>query len=114
MKGCGVDTVRVDVDWLGDYAAGLDRRADEAHQVLGSLREHQLEDDAFGEVGQSMGTPQSYQRAAESLLTQLARAEEVLTAAATALRQVSEHYQGTDLDGALTMEKKAGDTDATS
>lgn len=108
-----MDTVRVDVDWLGDYAALLDGRADEVGGVLGTLRQNQLEDEAFGEVGQSMGTPQSYQRAAESLLTQLVRAEEVLTAAAAALRQVSEHYQGTDLDGAKTIEKKAGDTDAT-
>ena len=107
-----MDTVRVNVDWLADYAAALDKHADEASGVLGSLKEHPLDDEAFGEVGQSMGTPGSYQRAADSLFTQLTRAEEVLTAAATALREVSEHYRGTDEDGAKTLEKKAGDTDA--
>ncbi len=104
-----MDTVRVNVDWLADYAAALDKHSDEAHAVLGALREQPLDDEAFGDVGQSMGTPQSYQRAADSLMAQLTRAEEVLTAAATALREVSEHYQGTDLDGAKILEKKAGD-----
>jgi hypothetical protein len=107
-----VDTVRVDVDQLAEYASGLDSRADEARDVLNALRDNQLDDEAFGEVGRSMGTPESYRRAAESLFTQLARAEEVLTAASTALRQVSDHYQGTDQDGAVTIEKKAGASDA--
>ncbi|HEY0637648.1 MAG TPA: hypothetical protein VGD67_08375 [Pseudonocardiaceae bacterium] len=108
-----MDQVRVNVDWLEDYAALLDRHADEAGTTLTSLRSHGLSDEAFGDVGQEMGTPRSYQRAAESLYTQLGRAEEVLSAAAAALREVSEHYQGTDLDGALGLTKKAGDTDAT-
>lgn len=107
-----MDTVRVDTDWLGDYATALDRRADEARTVLNTLRGQQLTEETFGEVGRSMGTPQGYQRAADALLAQLARADEVLTSAATALRQVCEHYRGTDLDSARIIEKKAGDSDA--
>jgi len=101
-----VDTIRVDLDWLRDYAAVLDRRADEARSVLGELRGHQLGEDAFGDVGRSLGTPQAYRRAAGSLLAQLDRAEEVLNAAAVALRQAAEHYQGTDADGARTLENR--------
>ncbi|MGH3992928.1 MAG: type VII secretion target [Pseudonocardiaceae bacterium] len=107
-----MDAIRVDLDWLRDYAAALDGRADEARNVLSGLKEDQLTDDAFGEVGQSLRTPQAYQRAAESLFAQLDRADEALTAAATALRQAAEHYQGTDFDGARTLEKKSGDDGA--
>jgi uncharacterized protein YukE len=102
----GTDAIRVDLDWLRDYAAVLDRRADEARGVLGDLKEHPLDEDAFGEVGRSLHTPQAYQRAAGSLLAQLDRAGEVLAAAATALRQAAEHYQGTDDDGARVMETR--------
>lgn len=101
-----MDTIKVDLDWLRDYATVLDRRADEARGVLGSLREHRVDDDLFGEVGRSLGTPRAYQAAADSLFAQLDRAEEVLTAAATALRQAAEHYEGTDVDGALTLENR--------
>jgi uncharacterized protein YukE len=101
-----VDTIKVDLDWLRNYAAVLDRQADSARAVLTELREQQLDDDAFGEVGRSLRTPQAYRRATGSLFAQLGRAEEVLSAAATALRQAAEHYQGTDLDGARTLESR--------
>lgn len=107
-----MDAVRVDLDQLTDYATALDRRADEAQAILDGLRGHQLDDEAFGEVGQSLGTPQAYQRAADALFAQLGRAEQVLAAAATALRQAADHYEGTDVDGAKTLEKKSEDTDA--
>ena len=101
-----MDTIKVDLDWLRDYAAVLDRRADSARAVLRGLRDHQLDDDAFGEIGRSLHTPQAYRRAAGSLFAQLDRAEEVLSAAATALRQAAEHYQGTDVDGARTLDSR--------
>ena len=99
-----MDTIRVDLDWLRGYATVLDRRADEAYDILNGLRERPLDDDAFGEVGRSLRTPQAYRRAAGSLLAQLDRAEEVLASAATALRQAAEHYEGTDSDGARDLE----------
>ena len=105
-RGVGTDAIRVDLDWLRDYAAVLDRRADEARGVLGELTAHPLQEEVFGEVGQSLRTPQAYRRAAGALLAQLERAGEVLAGAATALRQAAEHYQGTDDDGARVMESR--------
>ena len=114
-----METIRADLDWLRDYAAVLERHGDRVGGVKSSLTAHELADDAFGEVGQSLQTPQAYRRAAESLLGQLDRAEEVLTASATALRQAAEHYQSTDADGAQVMVtqvmvNRAGGSDAAS
>jgi uncharacterized protein YukE len=108
VKGLRVnaDTIRVDLDWLRAYAAMLDRRADEARAVLGAVTEHPLDDDAFGEMGQSLRTPQAYRRATGSLVTQLNRAGEVLAAAAAALRQAAQHYEGADTAGALAMDSR--------
>lgn len=104
-----MDTVKVDTDWLRGYAGLLERRADDATATLSTLREQQLQPEAFGDAGRELGTPQAYQRAADSLFAQLTRAEEVFTAAATALRQAADHYAGTDTDGARTLERGSGD-----
>jgi len=101
-----VETIRVDLDWLRWYAALLDRHAAEASAVRTGLREGQLDDDVFGEIGRTLRTPQAYRQAAGSLLVQVDRAEEVLTAAASALRQAAEQYEGTDIDGARNLEHR--------
>jgi hypothetical protein len=106
-KGPGVDTIRADLDWLRDYAGVLDRGAGAASTVLDSLRAHPLTEDAFGEVGRSLRTFESYQRAADSLLGQLGKAHEVLTAAAGELRKVVEHYTGTEDDATRELENHA-------
>jgi uncharacterized protein YukE len=105
-KGAAVDAVRVDVDWLRGYAKELDKRTDEAQAVLRGLTRRQLEPEAFGELGRSLGTPQAYQRAADKLHDQLEQAERVLAAAAKALREAADHYAGQDTDAADTLNKK--------
>lgn len=102
-----MDSVRVDVDRLQDYADGLDRRADEAQAALRSLTGRRLDPQAFGELGASLGTPAAYQRAADRLEGQLRQAERVLGAAAAALRETAEHYRGEDTDAARTLERRA-------
>lgn len=101
-----MDAVKVDVDWLRGYAVELDKRADEAHTVLRSLSGSPLEPEAFGELGRSLGTPQAYQRAADTLQDQLEQAEKVLGSAAKALREAADHYAGGDEDAADTLNKK--------
>jgi uncharacterized protein YukE len=105
-----VDAVKVDIDWLRGYATELDKRADEAEALLRSLSSRPLDPDVFGELGRSLGTPQAYQRAADSLQDQLEQAEKVLATAARALRDAADHYAGGDEDAADTLNKK-GTTD---
>jgi hypothetical protein len=104
-----VKAVRVDIDWLRTYAEQLDRRGDEAQAAHRSLTGHQLEPEAFGELGRALGTPAAYQRAADRLHEQLEQAGRVLTAAAGALREAAEHYAGGDSDAARTLDRKAQD-----
>lgn len=101
-----MDTIKADLDWLTEYAGELDQRAEEARSVLTELKGHPLSDEAFGEVGQSLHTPQAYRRAADSLLAQLDRAGTVLSDAATELRKAVRFYQGTDADGAQALTRK--------
>lgn len=104
-----MDTVKADIDWLTGYATTLDRRSDEAARILTLLRDNQLDPDAFGDVGKELGTHAAYESAARSLTTQMERAEQVLDAAAKAVRDAAEHYAGTDDEAKRTLERKAGD-----
>lgn len=112
-KGYRVQTIRVDLDGVRSYAALLDRHADEARTARAALGERRLDDETFGEIGQSLRTPQAYLRAAGSLLAQLDRAVEAVAAAAESLRQTAERYQGTDDDGAIDLRRRVGGSDAT-
>lgn len=105
-----MDSVRVEVDRLLEFAAGLDERADEAHAALRTVTQHRLEPEAFGDLGRSLGTPQAYQRAADRLEQQLQQANRVIEAAAAALRDAAGHYRGEDTDAARTLEQR-GATD---
>lgn len=97
---------KVDTGWLREYAGELTKRSDEVEAVHGALTEHQLEPEAFGELGASLGSPAAYQRAADTLLKQLEQADKVLTAAAESVGQVAGHYTDDDQSSAVAIEKR--------
>ncbi|SDD47644.1 type VII secretion target [Actinokineospora iranica] len=97
--------IRVDPAWVSGYAKKVAEAADELAKGAEVLNTAPLSTEAFGALGRTVRTAESYGRAAEVLRAQLTRGVEALESAAVALGQVAEKYRGSDEEGASTIKR---------
>ena len=91
--------MKVDPDRVDGYA----KTVEQAVEDLGGVAEEigtPLGAEAFGDVGRTVGTTESYSRASSVLREQLGRAVESLSSVADNLHKVVEHHRGADEDSA--------------
>ncbi|MFB9430984.1 hypothetical protein [Streptoalloteichus tenebrarius] len=100
-----VDGVRVETDWLREYAKRVDQGAQALRRARDTVDAHPLPPEAFGELGRTVRVADAYGRAAALLRQQLDRACEVLGAAGVGLVKVAEHYEGHDSNSASTLRR---------
>ncbi|SHE42719.1 hypothetical protein [Streptoalloteichus hindustanus] len=100
-----MDGIRVETDWLRDYARRVDQGAQAVRRARDTVNAHPLPPEAFGELGRTVRVTDAYGRAAALLRQQLDRACEVLGAAGVGLVKVADHYEGHDSDNASTLKR---------
>ncbi len=94
--GRGSGKVEVDARWLELYARRVGEAADELGKARDELRSGPTLTTAFGDLGRSLRSAESYRRAAEVLNQQLDRACGTLGSAAEGLAAVADSYGGQD------------------
>jgi uncharacterized protein YukE len=92
-------------DWIDGYAKTVERAAAELATVSGTVKEGTLSAEAFGDLGRTSRTAESYATAAGALRQQLTRAAEALTDAAANLHKVADHYGHHDEDSAAEFRR---------
>lgn len=92
--------IEVDPAWVDGYATKVRSSADDLRTAAESLNGAALGADAFGELGRTARTADSYLRAATALRGQLGQAVESLTSAAEGLNSVARRYSTDDEDNA--------------
>jgi hypothetical protein len=95
--------VKVDPEWMSSYAGTVEKAGAEVSEARKVLDEAPLRPESFGELGRTLHLADAYAKAAGQLQQQLARAGEVLTAAASGLRAAAAHYGGHDADAAAQI-----------
>jgi hypothetical protein len=91
-----VTGIKLDPAWLNDYAKLTADSAGALAEGVKTMNVAPLTDESFGRLGQQLGTPQAYGKAAQLLRGQLARAVEALTATSEGLEKVTEIYVDAD------------------
>ena len=97
--------IAVNPEWLESYADRIDGTTDDLRRVRDAMKVSPLRPQSFGEIGRTLGTAQGYARAAELLNAQLARACDVLDAAAKGLHEVAKHYGHHDEESVHQIKK---------
>jgi uncharacterized protein YukE len=88
--------IKVDPNWIADYAKTAEQAADDLASALRGLQGVPLTSAAFGEVGRVVGSAQAYNGAATTLQGQVSRAADALRAAAGNLRSVATEHSSAD------------------
>lgn len=101
--------IKVDPDWVGDYAKKVADAATELSEGATVLNTAPLGPEAFGSLGRTVRTADAYLRAAEALRGQLTRGVDALTTASENLAEVAEKYRASDDDGAVTLRRSGGE-----
>ncbi|GGP58241.1 hypothetical protein [Saccharothrix coeruleofusca] len=105
MNQVGAGRIEVDPRWLELYARRVEESAEELSSARAELRRASVRPQSFGELGRALRSAEAYGRAAELLHQQLDRACQVLSAAASGLRDVAEHYGAQDEDAVALIER---------
>ena len=95
--------IKVDPNWIADYAKTAEQAGDELATALHALRGVALTSAAFGEVGRLVGSAHAYNGAAAVLQEQVSRAADALRAAATNLRGIATEHSSADEDQASSI-----------
>lgn len=97
--------ISVNPEWLEKYADRIDGTTDDLRRVRDAMKVSPLRPQSFGEIGRTLGNAQGYARAAELLNSQLARACDVLDAAAKGLHAVAKHHGFSEDEAAHGLKK---------
>lgn len=97
--------IKVDPGWLTGYAKMASQGADQLAAAARTLKRTPLEASSFGEIGRTVGAGQAYSSAAATLLGQLTRAGEALSAAAGSLRSIVDEHTSKDSEHAERLKR---------
>ena len=95
--------IRVDPNWIADYATTAEQAGDDLAAALRTLRGTPLTSVAFGDLGRQVGSANAYNGAAATLQQQVGRAADALHAAAANLRTVATEHSSADEDQASSI-----------
>lgn len=95
--------IKVDPNWIADYAKTTEQAGDELAAALHALQGTPLTSAAFGEVGRMVGAAAAYNGAAVALQQQVSRAADALHAAATNLRGIAAEHSAVDESHAAVL-----------
>lgn len=98
--------IKLDAAWVGGYAKLTADSAEALAQGVETMATAPLGDESFGELGRATGATEAYDKAAQLLRGQLARAVEALSSASDGLAKVTAAYQATDEDSRRAIERE--------
>ncbi|TDV37621.1 hypothetical protein [Actinophytocola oryzae] len=98
--------IKLDPTWLGGYAKLSADSAAALAEGVRTMNVDPLTEESFGSLGDQLGTPDAYGKAARLLRGQLARAVEALTATADGLTKVTEVYVDADETSVRTINRE--------
>ena len=98
--------IKFDVAWVGGYAQLAGNSADALAEGVKTMAVEPLDQESFGQLGQTVNTTEAYGKAAQLLRDQLNRAVEALASASDGLEKVTAGYADTDDEGVQAIRRE--------
>jgi hypothetical protein len=105
-KGGLVTGIKFDAAWVGGYAKLAEGSAEALAEGVKTMAVEPLDEESFGQLGKTVKTTQAYEKAAQLLRDQLARAVDALSSASDGLEKVTAGYTDTDDEGGVTIRRE--------
>lgn len=98
--------IRFDAAWVGGYGQLAGDSAEALAEGVRTMAIEPLDEESFGQLGQTVHTTQAYGKAAQLLRAQLGRAVEALASASDGLEKVTAGYVDTDDEGGIAIRRE--------